>query len=232
LAAAKETKEWRKSCSRTSTSPALRRMRQRECTAPPRVKKSIARLLKALMRALESLDGDFHNAIKASPAWRKNQHLLASVPGVGRIIARTRIADLPELDRLDRRQIAALAGLAPWTRQSGQWRRKSFIGGGRVDVRCALYAERFTGAALVAALYNPDLKAFREKLVAAGKPKMIALLAVARTLLTILNAILRDQTPGRAQNTRPTRQSLTPQSQARRRLSATGRSAQRARQWR
>jgi transposase len=122
--------------------------RQRECTAPPRVKKSIARLLKALMRALESFHGDLDNAIKASPSWRKNEDLLASVPDVVRIIARTRIADAPELDRLDRRQIAALAGLAPWTRQSGQWRRKGFIGGGRVDVRCALYAVRFTLCAL------------------------------------------------------------------------------------
>jgi hypothetical protein len=79
-------------------------------------------------------------------------------------------------------------------------------------LRCALYAVRFTWAlymgALVAARYNPDLKAFREKLAAAGEPKMVALVAVARKLLTILNAILRDQTPGRAQNTRPTRQSL------------------------
>jgi transposase len=169
--------------------------RQRERTAPPRVKKSIARMLKALMRELESLDGDLDDAIKASPAWRTNEDLLASVPGVGRIIARTLIADLPELGRLDRRQIAALAGLAPWTRQSGQWRGKSFIGGGRADVRCALYM-----GALVAARYNPELKAFRDKLVAAGKPKMVALVAVARKLLTILNAILRDQTPWRAQN--------------------------------
>jgi transposase len=120
--------------------------RQRECTAPPRVKKSIARLLKALMRALESFHGDLDNAIKASPSWRKNEDLLASVPDVVRIIARTRIADVPELDRLDRRQIAALAGLAPWTRRSGQWGRKSFIGGGKVDVRCALYPVRFTWA--------------------------------------------------------------------------------------
>jgi transposase len=140
--------------------------RQRERTAPLGVKKSIARLLKALMRALESLDGDLDDAIKASPAWRTNEDLLASVPGIGRVIARTVIADLPELGRLDRRQIAALAGLAPWTRQSGQWRGKSFIGAGRADVRSALYM-----GALVAARHNPGLKAFRDKLIAAGKPK-------------------------------------------------------------
>lgn len=169
--------------------------RQRERLAPMRVKKSIARLLKALIRELESLDTDIDAAIKASPMWRKNEDLLASVPGVGRVIARTLIAGMPELGRLDRRQIAALAGLAPWTRQSGQWRGKSFIGGGRADVRCALYM-----GAMVAARRNPILKAFRDKLVAAGKPKMVALVAVARKLLTMLNAILRDQTPWQPKN--------------------------------
>jgi transposase len=169
--------------------------RQRERTAPLGVKTSIARLLKALMRALESLDGDLDDAIKASPAWRTNEDLLASVPGIGRVIARTVIADLPELGRLDRRQIAALAGLAPWTRQSGQWRGKSFIGAGRADVISALYV-----GALVAARHNPGLKAFRDKLIAAGEPKIVALVAVARKRLTILNAILRDQTPWRPQN--------------------------------
>jgi len=169
--------------------------RQRERNAPPRVQKSIARLLKALARELDSLDGDIDDAIKASPAWREKEDLLASVPGIGRVIARTLIADLPELGTLDRRQIAALAGLAPFTRQSGQWRGKSFIGGGRADVRSALFM-----GALVAAMHNPELKAFRNKLVAAGKPKIVAIVAVARKLLTILNAIIRDQTKWRAKN--------------------------------
>lgn len=164
--------------------------RQRERTAPPRVKKSIARLLKALARELESVDGDIDDAIKSSPAWREKEDLLASVPGVGRVIARTLIAELPELGALDRRQIAALAGLAPWTRQSGQWRGRSFIGGGRTVVRSVLFM-----GALVAARHNPALKAFRDKLVAAGKPKLVAVTATARKLLTILNAILRDQSP-------------------------------------
>lgn len=169
--------------------------RQRERTAPPRVKKSIARLLKALARELESVDGDIDDAIKSSPAWREKEDLLASVPGVGRVIARTLIAELPELGALDRRQIAALAGLAPWTRQSGQWRGKSFIGGGRAVVRSVLFM-----GALVAARHNPALKAFRDKLVAAGKPKLVAVTATARKLLTILNAILRDQTPWQPKN--------------------------------
>ena len=130
--------------------------------------------------------------MRGSPAWREKEDLLASVPGVGPIIARTLIAELPELGTLDRRQIAALAGLAPFTRQSGQWKGKSLIGGGRKSVRTALFM-----AALVASRHNPVLKAFRRRLIAAGKPKMVALIAVARKLLTILNAILRDQNHGK-----------------------------------
>jgi transposase len=165
--------------------------RQRETRAQAKsLKKSIARLIKALEKELASLDGEIDGAIRASPAWREKEDLLASVPGVGAITARTLIATLPELGTLDRREIAALAGLAPWTRQSGQWRGKSFIGGGRTVVRTALFM-----AAMVAARHNPPLKAFFERLLAAGKPKMAALIAVARKLLTILNAIVRDQKP-------------------------------------
>ena len=111
------------------------------------------------------------------------------------MIARTLIAELPELGALDRRRIAALAGLAPYTRQSGQWRGKSFIGGGRKTVRSMLFL-----GAMVAARHNPVLKAFRDKLVDSGKPKIVALIAVARKLLTILNAIIRDAKPWRTQN--------------------------------
>lgn len=164
--------------------------RQRARTAPPRVQRSIARLLKALERELTSLDGDIDNAVRGSPAWRQSEDLLRSVPGIGPTVARTLIAELPELGSLDRRQIAALVGLAPWTRQSGQWRGRSFIGGGRAPVRAALYM-----AALTASRHNPALKAFRDRLVAAGKPKLVAIIAVARKLITILNAILRDRKP-------------------------------------
>lgn len=155
-----------------------------------RLKKSIARLHKALEKELSELDGDIGDHVRGSPAWAEKEDLLASVPGIGPTIARSLIADLPELGRLDRRQIAALAGLAPWTRQSGQWRGKSFIGGGRASVRRVLFM-----GAMVAARFNPQLKTFRDKLVAAGKPKLVAIIAVARKLLTILNAILRDNTP-------------------------------------
>lgn len=164
--------------------------RQREKRATPRLKKSIARLVKALEKELTSVDTDIDDAVRGSPAWRDKEDLLASVPGIGPTIARTLIAELPELGTLDRKKIAALAGLAPFTRQSGQWRGKSFIGGGRTAVRTALFM-----GAMVAKQHNPILKAFFDRLVAGGKPKMVALIAVARKLLTILNAILRDSRP-------------------------------------
>ena len=165
--------------------------RQREKRATARsLKKSIARLIKALEKELTSVDTDIDEAMRASPAWREKEDLLASVPGVGPVIARSLIAELPELGQLTRKQIAALAGLAPWTRQSGQWRGKSFIGGGRTAVRTALFQ-----GAMVACRHNPVLKSFFHHLTTAGKPKMVALIAVARKLLIILNAILRDQKP-------------------------------------
>jgi transposase len=167
---------------------------QREKRAPVRVRRSIQRLVKALEKELASLDGDIDDAVRGSPAWRDTEDLLASVPGVGKTVARTLIAELPELGTLDRRQVAALVGLAPFTRQSGQWRGKSFIGGGRTSVRAVLFI-----AAMVAARHNPTLKAFRDKRVAAGKPKLVALIATARKLVTILNAILRDRQPWHAQ---------------------------------
>ena len=161
----------------------------------PRLAKSIARLRKALEKELAELDGAIDDQVRGSPVWVATENLLASVPGVGKVIARSLIAELPELGQLDRRQIAALAGLAPWTRQSGQWRGKSFIGGGRKAVRSVLFI-----GAMVAARHNPTLKQFRDKLVEAGKPKLLALIAVARKLLTILNAIIRDQQPWKPKN--------------------------------
>jgi transposase len=165
------------------------RQREKRATAK-RLKKSIARLIKAMEKELTSVDTDLDDAMHASPLWREKEDLLASVPGIGPVIARSLIAELPELGRLTRKQIAALAGLAPWTRQSGQWRGKSFIGGGRTAVRTALFQ-----GAMVASRHNPVLKSFFHHLTAAGKPKMVALIAIARKLLTILNAILRDQKP-------------------------------------
>lgn len=167
---------------------AAEHQREKRVTAA-RLRESIRRVLTALKKELASVDADIDDAVRGSPAWREKENLLASVPGVGPVIARTLIAELPELGRLGRKQIAALAGLAPFTRQSGQWRGKSFIGGGRTAVRTALFM-----GAMTAKRFNPALKTFFDRLVAAGKPKMVALIAVARKLLTILNAILRDNT--------------------------------------
>jgi len=165
------------------------RQREKRVTVP-HLRKSIARLLKALEKELTTVNTDIDDAVRGSPAWREKEDLLASVPGVGPTIARTLVAELPELGQLTRKQIAALAGLAPFTRQSGQWRGRSFIGGGREAVRTVLFM-----GAMVAKRHNPVLKAFFDRLVAAGKPKMVALIAVARKLLTVLNAILRDSRP-------------------------------------
>ncbi len=165
--------------------------RQREPQLPTRLlRRSAARLIKALEKELAVLDKSIDDAIRASPIWRENEQLLKSVPGVGPVTARTLLAEMPELGKLSRRQIASLAGLAPWTRQSGRWKGKFFTGGGRAPVRSVLFM-----AAMVAVKHNPLLKAFHQRLIAARKPKMVALIAVARKLLTILNAIIRDKSP-------------------------------------
>jgi transposase len=173
--------------------------RQREKRAPTRVRKSIARLVAALQKELSSVETDIDDAVRGSPAWRATEALLTSVPGIGPAIARTLIAELPELGQLDRREIAALAGLAPFTRRSGRWKGHCRIGGGRSSVRAVMFM-----GAMVAARHNPVLKAFFNRLVAAGKSKVAALIAVARRLLTILNAMLRDRRPWQPAMSMPT----------------------------
>lgn len=158
--------------------------------AGKRLRNSIRRIMAILEDELKRLDEDIGKSVRGSPLWRVREDLMTSIPGVGPTTARTLLAELPELGNLGRRQIAALAGLAPWTRQSGQWKGRSMIAGGRAPVRRVIFM-----AALVASRYNPHLKAFRDRLVAAGKPKIVAIIAVARKLLTILNAIVRDQKP-------------------------------------
>lgn len=164
--------------------------KNRHARAPGRLKASIARIIKVLADELAALDDELDTMIRNSPAWRHKENLLASVPGIGRIIARTLMAELPELGRLDRRAIAALCGLAPFTRQSRRWRGRSMIGGGRPEPRAALFI-----GALVASRHNPVLKAFCQRLIDAGKPRRIAIIACARKLITILNAIIREQIP-------------------------------------
>jgi transposase len=169
----------------------LQAERQREQRVTlKRLKKSLARLIAALEKELAELDKGIDDAVRGAPIWREKEDLLKSVPGIGPHIAHTLIAELPELGLLSRKEITALVGLAPYTRQSGRWKGKSMIGGGRKTVRTALFM-----AAMVASRFNPVLKTFRDRLVAAGKPKLLALVAVARKLLTILNAMLRDKKP-------------------------------------
>jgi transposase len=165
------------------------RQRQRRLT-DARLIKGSERLMKALEKELASLESDIDGSVRRSPLWRAKEDLLVSVPGIGKTIARTLIAELPELGQLDRHKIAALAGLAPYTRRSGLWKGKSFIGGGRASVRSALFV-----AALVASRHNPTLRLFHQRLIAAGKAKIVATIAVARKLLTMLNAILRHGKP-------------------------------------
>jgi transposase len=164
--------------------------RQRATRLPKWLRKSCERVVRMLEKELAALDTDIDTTVRGSPAWRATEDLLASVPGIGSITARALIAELPELGHLDRRSVASLVGVAPFTRQSGQWRGKSFIGGGRRSVRAALFV-----ATMAAVRHNPAIRAFRQRLLAAGKPKMVAMIACMRKLLTILNAIARDQKP-------------------------------------
>ncbi len=154
------------------------------------LKRSIAQLKMALERALSDIDTKIDEQIRSSPLWKAKEDLLSSVPGVGPITARTLIADLPELGRLSPKQISALAGLAPYTRQSGKWRGKAFTSGGRSSVRGVLFL-----AAMAACRYNPVLQAFRKRLLDASKPPKVAIIAMARKLLTILNAMIRENQP-------------------------------------
>lgn len=151
-----------------------------------RVKKSLKTHIAYLERELRIADSDLGTMIRQSPAWRERDDLLQSVPGVGPVLARTLLADLPELGRLSRREIAKLVGVAPFSRDSGTLRGRRFIQGGRASVRAVLYM-----AALVATKRNAVIRAFYQRLVAAGKPKKLALVACMRKLLTILNVMAR-----------------------------------------
>jgi transposase len=150
------------------------------------VKKSLKNHISYLERELRMTDTDLGEMIKASPAWRERDELLQSVPGVGPVLSRTRLADLPELGHLSRREIAKLVGVAPLSRDSGTMRGRRFVQGGRATVRAVLYM-----AALVATKRNAVIRAFYLRLLAAGKPKKLALVACMRKLLTILNVMVR-----------------------------------------
>jgi transposase len=163
---------------------------RRRTATQPRVIRAIERHLAVLQAELSDLDRDIDTAIRNSPAWHADADLLASVPGIGPATLRTLIAELPELGRLTRRQIAALVGLAPINRDSGTLRGRRTIAGGRAPVRTALFMP-----ALVASRSNPVIAPYYKRLRAAGKTAKQALTACMRKLLVILNAILRDRKP-------------------------------------
>lgn len=154
------------------------------------VRGNIEQHLEWLKQHIDDVDKDLGQFVQASPAWKAKENLLKSFKGVGRIASFTLLAALPELGMLDRKEIAALAGLAPFNRDSGTMRGKRAIWGGRAEVRNLLYM-----VALVASRSNETIKKFYEKLVQAGKPKKVALTACMRKILTILNAMVRDNQP-------------------------------------
>ena len=162
------------------------------CAVGP-IRRGIAQHIAWLKRRLADVDHDLEQTIHATPLWRAKDDLLRTVPGVGPVTSRTLLGELPELGRLTHKQIAALVGVAPRARDSGTLRGKRMVWGGRAPVRAVLYM-----SALVATRYNPVIRAFYQRLRAAGKPAKVALVACTRKLLTILNAMVRTNTAWRA----------------------------------
>jgi len=170
-------------------------MGQAEGQRLDKVEQRIAqRSCRTVLRALEAerkrIEAAIDKLVQSSPLWRAKENLMRTVPGVGPTVARVFIAHLPELGTLDRHKVAALAGVAPINRDSGQYRCKRRIHGGRVHLRAPLYM-----ACLVAVRHNPPLRTFYSRLKQAGKPTRVAIVATMRKLLIILNAMLRDNTP-------------------------------------
>lgn len=160
----------------------------RLATANRAVRRSIEAILRALDKQIESSDGELTRAIERSAAWKAKDELLQSIPGIGPVVSRTLLAELPELGTLSREQVAALVGVAPLNRDSGRWNGKRFIAGGRAAVRRVLYL-----GAHAARQGNAVLRAFAERLEKAGKPPKVIRIALARKLVIIANAVLRDQ---------------------------------------
>jgi transposase len=161
-------------------------------TTAPAVRDHVKEHILWLERSLSDLDRELEQAIHSSDIWRAQDDLLQSAPGVGQVLSTTLLAELPELGTLNRKEIAALVGVAPLNRDSGTLRGRRTVWGGRSQVRAVLYM-----AALVATRFNPVIRAFYQRLQAAGKPKKVALTACMRKLLTILNAMMRHQIPWR-----------------------------------
>lgn len=169
--------------------------RTRLALASPLARKDIKAHITWLDKRIDSLDTDLTATLRKSSLWKAKEQLLKTVPGVGRVTILTLLARLPELGELNRRAIAALTGLAPFARDSGQRRGQRSIWGGRADVRSVLYM-----ATIAALRTNPAIKNFYLRLIAAGKPTKVAITACMRKLLTILNTMMRTNTPWRSHN--------------------------------
>lgn len=156
----------------------------------PSLRSGIKKHIKWLQGQIKAVDHDLDDTIRRSSVWREKEDLLRSVPGVGRVLSMTLLAQLPELGALNRKQIAALAGVAPFNHDSGTMKGKRRVWGGRSSVRASLYM-----AALAAVRFNPWLGAFYKRLLAAGKAKKLALTACMRKLLTLLNAMVKSRRP-------------------------------------
>jgi transposase len=161
----------------------------RKNMAPKAIKPNIQAHIDYMKKELGELDKDLRKRIEASPIWKVKDNLLQSIPGVGMVLSATILANLPELGRLNRRKIAALVGVAPFSRDSGCKKGQRSIWGGRAAVRKVLYM-----AAIASTRYNPVIKDFYERLVSRGKAKKVALVACMRRLLTIMNTILKTKT--------------------------------------
>lgn len=163
---------------------------QRLPTTNPALRPRVEAHIVWLRQERDDLDGELRRQIRQSPVWREDDDLMQSVPGVGPVLATTLLAELPELGRLNRKQIAALVGVAPLNCESGILRGRRIVWGGRAQVRAALWM-----GTLVAVQHNPVLRCFYARLVAAGKPKKVVLTACMHKLLTILNAMRAHRTP-------------------------------------
>ena len=161
---------------------------RRRATRSEAVRQRVQDHIHWLEQELADLDDDLERTLRESPLWREKDNLLRSVPGIGRVVSITLLADLPELGTLSRHQIAALVGVAPLNRDSGRFRGKRTVWGGRARVRAALYM-----AALTASRYNPIIKALYHRLCSAGKARKVALTACMRKLLIILNSMVKHQ---------------------------------------
>jgi len=164
-------------------------------TASKVQRKSLATHITWLDKRITDLDDGLTKRLRASDVWRTKDDLLRGIPGVGAVTSLTMLAKCPELGQLNRREIAALTGVAPLAKDSGKHRGKRFVWGGRADVRAVLYM-----ATVSAIRFNSQIKLFAERLKLAGKPGKVVIVACMRKLLTIMNAVIKNNTPWNPKN--------------------------------